>query len=267
MQLPVPHWNRASGFQSDLAVAPASAEAAQPLTHPENVIHYDISLPEGNTSSIGRHLVDSVETPRRKDWHATRELILETFARMAVDEGLRDVSIQQVADRAGVAHRTVYRHFPNRQTLVDELGDWLVERGLERGQITIPAEIDNLPDAIIANARAFDRDAEMMKALVLVTWESGQLSDSQQRRTEDTRELLDPLISDLDPEHARAVVSLIRYLISSRTWLVMREEFGLTGEQSGPVIAWTVQLMLEALRNPSGPRPTGAGREEVDDDS
>jgi AcrR family transcriptional regulator len=205
--------------------------------------------------------VDLIETPRRKDWHATRELILETFARMSVEEGVRDVSIQQVADRAGIAHRTVYRHFPNRQALIDELAEWLFERGIEHGQVQEIDSLDELAEAIIINARTFDQDAEMMKALVLATWESGQIADGQRQRTEDLNEALEPLTADLDPAHARAVQALIRYLISSRTWLVMREEFGLTGEHSGPVIAWVIQLMLDALRDPSAPRPGDAGSE------
>ncbi len=209
--------------------------------------------------------VETVETPRRQDWHATRELILETFARMAVEDGLRDVSIQQVADRAGIAHRTVYRHFSNRQALIDELAEWLTERGIERGQMQSIETLDALPDAIITNALAFDRDAELMKALVLVTWEAGQISDSQKRRTEATKQALAPLTAELEPDHAAAVSSLIRYLFSSRTWLVMREEFGLSGEQSGPVIAWTIQLMLDALRDPSAPRPITVGREDTHD--
>lgn len=205
--------------------------------------------------------MDSVETPRRKDWRATRELILETFARMAVEDGPRDVSIQQVADRAGIAHRTFYRHFPNRQALIDELAEWLVERGIERGQMQSIDTIEELPEAVVANAVAFDRDAEMIKALVLITWESGQMSDIQQRRTDETHDALAPLTADLSPDHARAVSSLIRYLYSSRTWLAMREEFGLSGAQSGPVIAWAIQLMLDALHDPSAPRPSSAGRE------
>ena len=180
---------------------------------------------------------------------------------MAVEDGPRDISIQAVADRAGVSHRTFYRHFPNRQALIDELAEWLVDRGIDRGQMESIDTIDQLPAAIIANALAFDRDAEMIKALVLVTWESGQMSDIQQRRTDETHEALAPLMTDLSPEQARAVSSLIRYLFSSRTWLAMREEFGLTGEQSGPAIAWAVRLMLDALRDPLAPRPEWMGRE------
>jgi hypothetical protein len=64
------------------------------------------------------------------------------------------------------------------------------------------------------------------------------------------------------------VVALIRYLASSRTWLTIREEFDLTGEQSAPVVAWAVQMMLDALRDQARPGigPTFAASEDTRDD-
>ncbi|MCB1015943.1 MAG: TetR/AcrR family transcriptional regulator, partial [Acidimicrobiales bacterium] len=32
-----------------------------------------------------------------------------------------DFSVQGVADRCGISHRTVYRHFPTRESLLDGL--------------------------------------------------------------------------------------------------------------------------------------------------
>lgn len=210
--------------------------------------------------------MDSEATLRRRDWHATRQLILDTFARMVVEDGLRDVSIQQVADRAGVSHRTVYRHFASRQELINQLAEWLHERGLERGEVTIPIDAAEIPAAIEQNARVFDQDADLIKALVLATWESGMVADIQQQRTGAIEQSLAPLTADLAPEHARAVTALIRYLASSRTWLAFRDEFDLTGEESGPVVAWAIQLILDALNNPTTPDPGAVVREETHDD-
>ncbi|TVR74069.1 MAG: TetR/AcrR family transcriptional regulator [Sphaerobacteraceae bacterium] len=204
--------------------------------------------------------------PRRKDWYETRELILGTFARMVVEDGLRDVSIQQVADRAGITHRTVYRHFATRQDLIDNLAIWLQERGRNRGEVSIPEHADDIPEAIIRNARAFDQDADLMKALVLTTWESGTISQLQQQRSSEVEKAMAPLVSHLGDEDARAIIALIRYLASSRTWLAFRDEYGLNGDRGGPVIAWTIQLVLDALRDPANPGPSRLAREDTHDD-
>lgn len=195
---------------------------------------------------------------RRKDWRATRELILETFARLVVDEGIHEVSIQKIADRAGVTHRTVYRHFSSRQDLLDELARWLDERGAEQGQVQVPDSPDDIPSAVALNARLFDQDADLIKALVVATWYANTPADAQIRRTDAIERTVAPLTTHLDPEDARAVVAMIRYLASSRTWLALREEFGLTGEESGPVVAWVIELLLDALRDPANPGPDGA---------
>lgn len=210
--------------------------------------------------------MDPEATPRRKDWHTTRNLILETFARMVVDEGLRDVSIQQVADRAGVTHRTIYRHFSSRQALIDHLAEWLRERGAERGEVSTPCTASEIPAAVVTNARLFDQDADLIKALVLATWESGMVSELQQQRTDAFERVMAPLTEHLDPADARTVSAIIRYLASSRTWLAFREEYGLTGEESGPVVAWVIQLMLDALRGSANHGPVSAGSKEAHDD-
>jgi AcrR family transcriptional regulator len=185
---------------------------------------------------------------------------------MVVQDGLRDVSIQQVADCAGVAHRTVYRHFASRQDLIDQLAEWLQERGIERGEAQSPHSVEAIPSLVERNARLFDQDAELRKALVLVTWESGAIADLQHQRTEMFDRVIDPLTGHLNPEHARAVSMLIRYLASSRTWLAFRDEAGLSGAETGPVVGWAIQLMIDALRDPASPQPGELAREETHDD-
>jgi AcrR family transcriptional regulator len=209
--------------------------------------------------------VDYGTTSRRREKVATRELILKTFARMVVEDGLHDVSIQQVADRAGITHRTVYRHFANRQELIEELANWLDHRLAEQGGILIPFTADQMPRAIEHNSRLFDEDAELVAALAKVTWGVRQATTSQQHRTESLAEALAPLTAHLDPVHARGIAAVVRYLMSSRTWLAFREEFGLTGKESGPVVAWVIRTLLDALRDPANPGPGGKRGEETHD--
>jgi AcrR family transcriptional regulator len=45
------------------------------------------------------------------------------------------LSVQAVADQAGVTHRTIYNHFPTRQALCDAFSDYVDEllgQGAER---------------------------------------------------------------------------------------------------------------------------------------
>jgi AcrR family transcriptional regulator len=58
--------------------------------------------------------------PRRADARRNRERILAA-AREAFAEGGESTALEQIARRAGVGIGTLYRHFPNRQVLLEAL--------------------------------------------------------------------------------------------------------------------------------------------------
>ena len=58
--------------------------------------------------------------PRRADARRTRQKLLDA-ARILIDEHGRDLALEEVARRAGVAIGTLYNHFPTRQALFQAL--------------------------------------------------------------------------------------------------------------------------------------------------
>lgn len=58
--------------------------------------------------------------PRRADARRNRERVLAA-AREAFAEGGESTALEQIARRAGVGIGTLYRHFPNRQVLLEAL--------------------------------------------------------------------------------------------------------------------------------------------------
>ena len=61
-----------------------------------------------------------LERPKRADALRNYEKVLEA-ARGAFAEGGESTSLEEIARRAGVGIGTLYRHFPNRQALVETL--------------------------------------------------------------------------------------------------------------------------------------------------
>jgi AcrR family transcriptional regulator len=61
-----------------------------------------------------------VERPRRADARRNYEKVL-TAAREAFAEGGESTALEEIARRAGVGIGTLYRHFPNRQALLEAL--------------------------------------------------------------------------------------------------------------------------------------------------
>ncbi|MBN8866900.1 MAG: TetR/AcrR family transcriptional regulator [Solirubrobacterales bacterium] len=67
------------------------------------------------------------ERPLRADARKNRERILEAAATVFARDGL-DASLDVIAAEAGVGVGTVYRRFPERQDLIDELFEVKIER-------------------------------------------------------------------------------------------------------------------------------------------
>ena len=58
---------------------------------------------------------------------------------------------------------------------------------------------------------------------------------------------------DLEEREQLRITAVIRCLLSTQAWLRMREEFGVPGAESGPVVAWVIDMIIRELR--AGKRP------------
>jgi AcrR family transcriptional regulator len=58
-------------------------------------------------------------TPKRADARRNYDLLIAAAAQAFAERGADDVSLEEIARRAGVGIGTLYRHFPNRQALLE----------------------------------------------------------------------------------------------------------------------------------------------------
>lgn len=56
---------------------------------------------------------------RKKEPDVVRRALLDGAARLAVEQGLSSVTVQAVADVAGVTKGGLFHHFPNKQALIE----------------------------------------------------------------------------------------------------------------------------------------------------
>jgi AcrR family transcriptional regulator len=64
--------------------------------------------------------METADKPLRRDAERNRELILDAAREVFAEEGL-DVGLHQIAKRAGVGVGTIYRRFPDKETLIEAL--------------------------------------------------------------------------------------------------------------------------------------------------
>src|SRR3954466_6978023 len=81
--------------------------------------------------------------PRQALQERVAAIILEAAARVLLARG-EQASMTDVANGAGVARATVYRYFPNRQSLLDELARSAVR---DAGDRLAAARLDEIPVA------------------------------------------------------------------------------------------------------------------------
>jgi hypothetical protein len=57
-----------------------------------------------------------------------------------------------------------------------------------------------------------------------------------------------PITDNLDEDERRASVAIVRVLHSARIWQAMRDDFGMSGEQSGRIVARALGLLIDDIR-------------------
>jgi len=193
---------------------------------------------------------------REKQLLETRAAILEAVAVEKAESGLTGFSIQGVADRAGVTHRTVYNHFPTREALNDAFAEYvekvLGERGVgnsERG-----VDLRGLPAIAGAFHSSIDDDAAHLQAYVMMTIATGKAARVFRERSKRMEKLVEDELGPLDPGVAKLVTSAVRLFMSSAGWFLVSQHHGLSPSEAGRMSEWAVKTLLDAARRGNLPK-------------
>jgi len=180
----------------------------------------------------------------------TRRAILDAVGAVLVESGMDAFSIQAVADRAGVTHRTVYNYFPTREALNDAFAEHVESSGRELGFVQ-PEVIDvaRLPDVASQLHTSLGKDAPQLQAYVMMTIASGTAAKVFRERSKKMEKLIDDELGPLDPGVAKLVTSAIRVFISSTGWFLLSKQCGLSPTEAARVSRWAVKVLLDAARN------------------
>ncbi len=187
-----------------------------------------------------------------------RDRILEALSVEIVENGLLDLSVPAVAERAGVSQRTVYNHFANKEVLVNALGTWAEEWMDERGGRIVEPDVDLIPEAIEINFALFSEMGDLTAALARIRDSIDRehrfdATGSRDRRTENLRVGLAESRPDLDDRQLDAITAIFRNAFRFETWSFLANESGLSGEDAGTVAAWAYSVLFKALLDNQGP--------------
>lgn len=183
---------------------------------------------------------------RERQKELAREAILAATAEKAAEHGSLGFSMGDVADRAGVAHRTVYNHFGSREGLIDGLSEWIDEQWAKRGGVIVPQTLQEVPGAVRTNFEVFEQESDLAQVMARLD-PAERVTPAQERRSRAFSRVVAAEYPDLTREQQESVAVLLRQIASLRTWYHMTRAQGLSASAAGAIAAWTIERVIGAL--------------------
>ncbi len=191
--------------------------------------------------------------------NASREAILDAVERRLSHDGLDELTFAQVAAEAGVAERTVYRHFRTKNELLEAFWQHVQRRlGLE-------ASVRSWSDYLGSRAATFaemERREPMMRALL----SSAQARDARARlkreRQDGIRRVAREAVGDLPEPQFTELCALIHVIGSAPTWQALKDSWGIEGARAGRLAANAIQILADTAKRNGAQKTNSAKRRE-----
>lgn len=184
-------------------------------------------------------------TARAEKSNSNRQRIIENYVSLLVEKQGEDLSLEELAERAELSTRTLFRFFGDKKSLTRELETYL-ENYLIR--VSENLQIMSLEDFAEFSFKVFDEYERLILAYLYTNF--GQQSRVLFRRKFNA--LLMEKIKSRIPENLtkeeQSRVHLIITLINANLWSDLRSVCGETGAEMGVTVKWAVGLLLSHIR-------------------
>lgn len=180
---------------------------------------------------------------RERQAAAVRDAIVDAALDLFLEREDFDVPVQEIADRAGVSHRTVYRYFDDRKALVDEAAARFSSR-LVVGPMPAVSTLDEYIDSVGERFAFFERNLDLFRAVVRAT-----VGSPRHGRARDGEgwELFRRRFPHLDEATARRRYVVIRHLVSSLSFVALRDRFELEVAEAAEAVVWALSRLVEEI--------------------
>ena len=185
-----------------------------------------------------------VLSPADRQRAATRQAIVDAALRLLREEPATPFSHEAVAERARVAARTVYRHFPARADLTLALWQRIRDTTGTRWPRT---ESAILPALRVTFAQFEDHEALTRAAIATAASTGHPVHGSAEGRAA-FREALADLLAVLPPDDGDRVVASCLAIYSAPFWQMLRDRGQLAPEDAREAGAAALDAVLTAAR-------------------
>lgn len=178
---------------------------------------------------------------RERQKMSTHDEILNVATRMLRDKG--EMSHEAIAADAGMAARTVYRHFPSRDALIAAV--W------ERLRAETDTRFPQTEEEILTLAPEMYQRFGKHEPLVRAFLSSSTTVEVVDRGAEEGRRAFQVALraatKHLSAKKRKQVVAAFLALYSASAWRLMRDRGELTSEEAAQAITWAFSALLKNL--------------------
>lgn len=180
----------------------------------------------------------------------TRALILKAVGETLAASGPEGLSALEVARRAGVTARTLYRHFGSREGLLAALRAYATREALPR--------LPESREALLAFPQAlfglFDQHAPWVEALLQAGPGASAREAGKPNRNAHFQALMDHLLPHRPLEERLASGAIVKLLLSVDAWKTLRDDFSLQGAAAQRAVRWALEQLIPPPGLQQGPQ-------------
>jgi AcrR family transcriptional regulator len=181
---------------------------------------------------------------RKRQADDTRQRIVNAALELIKQQPHDSFTHEQIASRAEIALRTVYRYFPSRDELLDAV--WQ-ESTAKLRLSSFPNSETSLIEAIDPVFRSLDENAALMRGLLRSNAGQEMRARDNEHRRQGIADALENATRHLEEDARRRVTAVFQTLFSARAWEIMRDRAGLAEGEPAQAAMWAIQTLLSAL--------------------
>jgi AcrR family transcriptional regulator len=177
----------------------------------------------------------------------TKERIVQAAVDLLSEGDAGDLSMADVAERAGVSVRTVYRSFTSKEDLLDGVIVWVNDH-IQRVASPRPETRESYETTTAGAADAIFQIEPLYRALFATP--AGRASHQRQGRAELILQAYAAEMEGLDDGAARRLGAALHLMASSNGALFMKDYWNLPAEDIGRVMQWAIRVLADAASDP-----------------
>jgi AcrR family transcriptional regulator len=210
-----------------------------------------------------------ISNPTQRTYHSplreqqaerTRERIIEAFVEQVIDQSMQDFSIARVAKQAGVSTRTVYHHFPNRESILAALQQWFDRNTSFPAR---PPTVQGVPQWLEAVFRAMEENEALVRAVLASNLAGKVRAWGRPQRRQSVERIVRSISPDLSEAEVHRGAAVLHYLVSMNAWQSLRDESGMSAAEVQQALIWAATALIEDLSRQADRKKGGRPKEGV----